>query len=135
MRMTSTSTGFFSAQDRPQSSMDVKEETNPNEDMFRSSLKGFFTGGKKGEEDGDFSTRASSWSSYIGNPAQIVKQKRNFLYSGKSGDQLKTKDIHQLINDFKTDQDLFKEQVKIIQTEKQKKNLKLKGASLKLNKN
>ncbi len=77
--------------------------------MFRSSLKGFFTGGKKTDsEDGD-STRASSWSSYMGNPVEVVKKKRNFMYSGKSGDNLKAKDIHQLINDFKTDSDLFKE--------------------------
>ena len=67
------------------------------ETMFRSSLKGFFTGKK---EDDDTTTRASSRSSIVGIPVKAVQKKRNFLYGG-SGDNLEAKDINELISEFK----------------------------------
>lgn len=66
--------------------------------MFRSSLKGFFTG--KWSDEEDTTTWASSWSSHVGLPVKAVQKKRNFLYGG-TGDNLEAKNIHELINEFK----------------------------------
>lgn len=62
MRMTSTGMSFFPKQDRPPWPQGRNDNNLTGSDaLFRSSLKGFYTAGKRTEtEDEDTTTRASS---------------------------------------------------------------------------
>lgn len=109
-QMGKTGSSFFFKPDEENirnSEQKVKEDQSM-ETMFRSSLKGFFTGKK---EDDDTTTRASSRSSYVGIPVKAVQKKWNFLYGG-SGDNLEAKEIHELISEFKQSSDVLKQQMR-----------------------
>ena len=113
--------GFFQTPKPQSDKVSVEEgEKEDNESLFRSSLKGFFTGQKKAP---DSNMSMTTWSSeheeaeFLNENDRFAansksKEKKSNMFLGWHGDQCEAKNIGQLIQEFKTESDFFKSTIK-----------------------
>lgn len=107
--MTSTS-NFFTAEDRSEA------EDDGMEFQFRSSLKGFFTGRQKKENQEDSTDSSDMLSSTIVEPTDadhIKRRNRNVGLLFQSKEDVMTGDISSLTSIFKASNDQFRKTVNI----------------------
>lgn len=122
--------GFFKRRDSelsPSASTNRNSAYDDSDSIFRSSLKGFFTGkntnNKTANESSNSTRETNDYSSLVtnndmafsGNPLKALKHNRKNMFSNYgAADVIEAKGIEELINDFNINTDNFKKSMKSI---------------------